>query len=62
MTDEIIQKSARANEVAKYQYRVALNEGGDAAVEALGGALMANSKDKVEGIASFREKRKPNFT
>ena len=29
--------------------------------EALGGALMAGSADKVEGVAAFSEKRKPDF-
>ena len=33
-----------------------------AAIEALSGALTAATPDKAEGVAAFRDKRKPEFT
>ena len=61
MADEITSKSSDAIEVSKYLMRTGMGEGADSAVEAMAGGMMAASDDKTEGVASFREKRKPNF-
>jgi len=62
MAEEIAMKSSRANEVTKFMIQAALGEATDAVVEALGGGLIAGTDDKAEGVASFLEKRKPDFT
>ena len=50
-----------ATETAKHLIAAAYGEAPAAAVEALGGALTAASEEKAEGVAAFREKRKPDF-
>ncbi len=54
-------KSPRATEAAKYMIHAAVGEDRAAMVEALGSGLVAATEDKAEGVASFREKRKPVF-
>ncbi|AML52201.1 enoyl-CoA hydratase/isomerase family protein [Falsihalocynthiibacter arcticus] len=61
MAAEIKTKSPQATEVAKYMLAAALNEERSAMIEALGGAVMAASPDKTEGVAAFRAKRPANF-
>jgi len=53
--------SPRAVEVAKYQIHAAVGEDRAAMIEALGGGMIGASADKVEGVAAFAEKRKPQF-
>ena len=40
----------------------AAGEDRGAMIEALGAAAIVPSEDKTEGVAAFREKRKPNFS
>lgn len=61
MAAEIMSRSPEATEVAKYMVAAALDEDRPAMIEALGGAVMAASPDKAEGVAAFTEKRKPKF-
>lgn len=53
--------SPRAIEITKSMIHVAAGEDRGAMVEALGGAAIASSDDRQEGVAAFREKRKPEF-
>jgi len=46
---------------AQFALNAANGEGTAAALDSLSGALIAASSDKAEGVASFKEKRKPNF-
>jgi 1,4-dihydroxy-2-naphthoyl-CoA synthase len=48
-------------EATKLVLNAANGEGTAAALDSLSGALIAASSDKAEGVASFKEKRKPNF-
>jgi enoyl-CoA hydratase len=61
MAQKIITRSPRANEVAKYMILSALGEDSAGMVEALGSGMISASADNTEGVASFREKRKPDF-
>jgi enoyl-CoA hydratase/carnithine racemase len=54
--------SPRAVEITKSMIHAAANEDRGAMIEALGSAAIAASADRDEGVASFREKRKPDFT
>lgn len=53
--------SPRAVEIAKSMIHAAAGEDRGAMVEALGSAAIAASADRDEGVAAFREKRKPLF-
>lgn len=61
LAQEIVARAPQATEVAKYLLCAALDEDRAAMVEALGGAVMAGSPDKTEGVAAFREKRPAQF-
>ena len=52
----------RATEVAKAMIHAAVGEDRGAAIEALGGGLSAAAEEKAEGVAAFREKRRPEFS
>ncbi len=54
--------SPRAVEIAKSMIHAARCEDAAAMVEALGSAAIAASADRAEGVAAFRDKRKPQFT
>jgi enoyl-CoA hydratase len=62
MAKQIVSKSPRANEVAKYMINAALGEDTESMVEALGGGMISASEDNAEGVSSFRGKRKPDFS
>lgn len=53
--------SPRAVEITKSMIHAARDEDRGAMVEALGSAAIAATDDRDEGVASFREKRKPQF-
>lgn len=53
--------SPRAVETAKAMIHAGAGEQSAPAIEALGGAAVAASADRKEGVAAFREKRKPVF-
>lgn len=62
---EIAERAAalapRAVETTRLVLNAAMGEGREAAIDALAGSLVVASADKTEGVASFREKRKPDF-
>ena len=62
---EIAERAAalapRAVETTRLVLNAAIGEGREAAVDALAGGLVASTADKAEGVASFREKRRPDF-
>lgn len=49
-------------EIGKAMILAAGNESTGAVIEALGGGMIAGSKDKQEGVTAFRDKRKPVFS
>ena len=61
MAAEISTKSPRATEITNYMIQAALGENTQAIIETLGSGLIAGTEDKAEGVAAFRDKRKPNF-
>ena len=54
--------SPRAVEVVKSMIHAGRGEDANAMVDMLASAAIAASDDKAEGVASFREKRKPKFS
>lgn len=54
--------SPRATEIAKAMLHAGAGEDTAAMVEALGSAASAATEDRVEGVAAFRARRKPEFT
>lgn len=62
LLDRAITLSPRAVEISKSMIHAAQGEDRGAMVEALGSAAIAASADRNEGVASFREKRKPDFS
>lgn len=61
LLDRALGLSPRAAEICKAMIHAAQGEDRGAMVEALGGAAIAATADRDEGVAAFREKRKPEF-
>ena len=59
---KVMERGARANELTKMLINVAEGEDRERVLESLAGALAAGSGDVAEGLAAFREKRKPRFS
>ncbi len=62
MATRVAELSPRAVEIAKAMIHAARDEDAGAMIEALGGAAIAASDDRAEGVQAFRDKRKPKFT
>ena len=62
MAEKLTAKSGRAVEVAKYMIHAAVDEDRSAMIEALGSGMISPTDDRNEGVAAFRDKRKPNFS
>ncbi len=60
--DRALTLSPRATEISKSMIHAAQGEDRAAMVEALGSAAIGATADRAEGVASFREKRKPEFS
>lgn len=62
LLERAVTLSPRAVEIAKTMIHAAQDEDRGAMVEALGSAAIAATDDRQEGVAAFREKRRPDFT
>lgn len=62
MAARVAELSPRAVEIAKSMIHAAKDEDPGAMIEALGSAAISASDDRNEGVAAFREKRKPTFS
>ncbi len=61
IAEQAVSASPRAHEIAKYQIHAAVGEDRAALIEALGGGMAGATDDRAEGVASFKDKRKPDF-
>ena len=57
----LMERGPRASEITKMLINAAEGEERERVVEALAGTLAAGSQELAEGLAAFRDKRKPNF-
>ena len=61
LAENVVARSPRATEVTKMLINAAEGEERERVLESLAGAVAAVSDDLREGLAAFREKRKPDF-
>lgn len=61
MAQSVLSRGPRATELAKMMINAAEGEDSERVIEALAGTIAAGSDELAEGLAAFREKRKPNF-
>lgn len=62
LAEAAARNAPRALEVAKYQIHAGAGEDPGAMIETLGAAAINATDDRSEGVAAFREKRKPDFS
>lgn len=62
VTDRLKQRSPRATELTKMLVNAAEGEERERVIEALAGTVAAASADLTEGLAAYREKRKPRYS
>ncbi len=60
--DRILTRGPQATELAKMMINAAEGEERERVIEALAGQIAAASDDLAEGLAAFRDKRKPDFS
>ncbi len=61
LAESLLARGPRATELVKLMIAAAEGEERERVVESLAGALAAGSTDLTEGLAAFREKRRPRF-
>jgi enoyl-CoA hydratase len=61
MVARVLTRSARATELTKMMLNAADGEEAGRVMESLAGTIAAASTDLAEGLAAFRDKRKPRF-
>ena len=61
MAEAICNRGPRATELAKMMVNAAEGEERERVIEAMAGTIAAASDELAEGLAAFREKRKPDF-
>jgi len=61
LAQRVLPRSPRATELTKMLINAAEGEDRERVLESLAGSLAAASDDLTEGLAAFREKRKPRF-
>ena len=58
----LLERGPRASELTKMMINAAEGEEHERIIEAMAGTIAAGSTDLAEGLAAFREKRKPNYS
>lgn len=62
LAEGLARTSPSATEAAKYMIHAAVDEDRAAMVDALASGMIAATADKAEGVAAFRDKRRPDFS
>lgn len=61
VASRLLKRSPRATEITKMLINAAEGEDRECVLESMAGVIAAGSDDLAEGLAAFREKRKPRF-